>query len=114
MDDTALLRKRVGESIPAGGTEADTLFTDVEIDDILDRNGGVTRTCMREAWEMKAAALATLVTTAEGSSIRKLSDAFEHAQKMLTAYGGPSGGSRTVISRINRSGPWRSPWTQPQ
>jgi hypothetical protein len=91
----------LGEAIPDGGTDADTLFTDDVISFLLSEHGD-PENCLAEGWSMKAAALANLVTTVEGSSQRKLSDLHDHAlaQAKLFGAGGPS---RTRIGRIKRA-----------
>lgn len=97
------LRKLLGESIPTGGTAADTLFSDEEISDLLSRHTTVENS-LGEGWEMKAAALADLVTTVEGSSQRKLSDLHDHAIAQAKYYRGGSGGAGTTrIATVARS-----------
>lgn len=100
------LRALVGESIPDGGTEADTLFTEVEIDDILSQSDDVERAAY-EAWREKAAKLANLVDTTEGNSQKKFSQLLDNANDMVKLYlrssGGPTEG-RTRIGRLTRPG----------
>jgi hypothetical protein len=100
VTDVERLRGYLGEVIPAGGSASDTLFTADQIDDLLARHGSV-EAARREGLELKAAALATLVTTVEGSSTRKLSDAHRAILSQIKALG-PSGSSRTRIHRIMR------------
>ncbi len=95
VSDDERLRKLLGEEIPDGGSETDTLFSDEQITDLLTRNGGVEES-LGEGWAMKAAALATLVTTVEGSSTRKLSDAYDHALAQVKLY--TDGGTSVVSS----------------
>ena len=95
------LRKLLGESIPTGGTAADTLFSDDEIADLLTRHVE-PENCLAEGWGMKAAALADLVTTVEGSSQRKLSDLHDHAMAQVKFYGGGFNG-RTRVGSITRT-----------
>jgi hypothetical protein len=94
------LRAYLGESIPAGGAASDTLFTVDQIDDLLERHGS-PEGARREGLELKAAALANLVTTVEGSSTRKLSDAHRAVLAQIKTLG-PSGSTRTRIHRIQR------------
>lgn len=97
------LRKLLGESIPDSGAASDTLFSDDEIADLLGRHTTV-EAALGEGWEMKAAALADLVTTVEGSSQRKLSDLHDHAIAQAKYYRGGSGGAgSTKIGNISRS-----------
>jgi len=96
----------IGESIPLDGTEADTLFTDVEIDDILSQSDDLERAAF-EAWREKAAKLSNLVDTTEGNSQKKFSQLLDNANDMLKVYqrssGGPTEG-RTRIGRLSRPG----------
>jgi hypothetical protein len=98
MTESERLRAFLGESIPAGGSASDTLFTSDQIDDLLDRHGS-PEVARREGWELKAAALATLVTTVEGSSQRKMSDAHKAAVRQVQALGG---GGVTRIHTLTR------------
>jgi hypothetical protein len=103
ITDEERLRKLLGESIPDGGAASDTLFSDDEITDLLGRHSTVEAS-LGEAWEMKAAALADLVTTVEGSSQRKLSDLHDHALAQAKYYRGDLGGlGRTRIGTITRT-----------
>jgi hypothetical protein len=101
ISDADLLRARLGESIPEGGSDADTLFTDEQIEDFLDRYGSVANS-LAEAWEVKAAALSTLVDTAEGNSRRQLSQAYANAIKQAAALAGGPGRAR--VHQIERPG----------
>lgn len=104
ITDSQRLRKLLGESIPDGGSADDTLFSDDEITDLLVRHTTV-EACLSEGWEMKAAALADLVTTVEGSSQRKLSDLHDHALAQAKYYG--SGSTRIgTITRTRRGHPY--------
>jgi hypothetical protein len=100
VTDSERLRAFLGESIPVGGTASDTLFTDDQVTDLLERHGS-PEAGRREGLELKAAALANLVTTVEGSSTRKLSDAHKAILAQIDALG-PSGSTRTRIHRIVR------------
>ena len=97
------LRSYLGEMIPVGGSASDTLFSEDQIDDLLTRHGS-PEAARREGWEWKAGILATLVTTTEASSTRKLSDAHRAALNELERLGPPgsttTGG--TTIHRISR------------
>lgn len=107
--DADRLRKLLGESIPPGGKDSDTLFTDVDIADLLARTGGVEQ-ALPEAWAMKAAELATLVTTTEGSSTRHLSDAYKAAADMAKklGWGGSSIGNARIGNITRKTGVRRS------
>jgi hypothetical protein len=99
VTDEERLRKLLGESIPDGGSEDDTLFKDDEITDLIDRAGSVDD-ALAEGWAMKAGMLVTLVTTVEGSSTRKLSDAYTHALAQAKLYGGEDGTITTGTGRV--------------
>lgn len=107
--DHQRLRALLGETVGGDVTESDTLFTNDQIEDLLARHGSV-EAALEEGWGLKAAALATLVDTVEGSTQRRLSDAHEHALNMAKYYdstgaGSNSGvGSRTTIRKISRRG----------
>lgn len=86
------LRELLGERIPAGGTDADTLFSDDQIDDLLTRNATMNEAA-HEGWRIKAAELSDLVDTAEGTSKRAMSDLHKHAIAMIESYAGGAGGA---------------------
>ena len=101
------LRKLLGEVIPDDGSDADTLFKDDEIDDLLSSNDGNIDRAAFEGWKQKAAELAALVTTAEGNSTRMMSDLHKNALAMVRQYEGLATGptaGRTRIGRISRPG----------
>ena len=102
VTDSERLRAYLGESIPSGGAASDTLFTEDQVEDLLERHGS-PEGARREGLEIKAAALANLVTTVEGSSTRKLSDAHKAILAQISALGpSGSGSTRTRIHRISR------------
>lgn len=106
LTDITRLRDLLGEPIPEGGTEADTLFTDQRIEDFLSiANGDLDRAAF-EGWRAKAGQLANLVDVTEGNAARKMSDLLDNADKMVKYYqrssGGPTEG-RTRIGRIVRT-----------
>jgi len=100
VTESERLRAFLGEVIPTGGAASDTLFTEDQVTDLLERHGS-PEAARREGLELKAAALANLVTTVEGSSTRKLSDAHRAVLAQIKALG-PSGSSVTRIHRIVR------------
>jgi hypothetical protein len=101
MTDSERLRSLLGETIASGKSASDTLFSEDQINDLLERHGspGAAR---REGLEMKAAALATLVTTTEGSSTRKLTDAHRAVLAELREFGVSGNTGTTKIHRIVR------------
>lgn len=106
MTTIAEVRELIGETIPAGGTEADTMFTDVQIQAWIDATSD-TDSAVVVGWRAKAAAYADLVDTAEGTSKRSMSDLLDHALKMIESYTGSGSGvissGRTRIHTIVRT-----------
>lgn len=96
------LRALLGELIPAGGTASDTLFSEDQIADLLDRHGS-PEAALQEGMSIKSAILLTLVDTTEGSSIRKHSAAAKAAQSQLRLGATVAGGRRTRVHQIERS-----------
>lgn len=89
MDVTAELieelRVRIGERIPEGGADTDTLFTDAELTVLLDQVADITAGTAL-GWEFKAAELARLVDVAEADSTRYLSQRWKHAKSMADKW----------------------------
>lgn len=102
--DAEILREKIGEVIPVGGSDADTGFTDQQITDLLDRNNSLNGAIL-EGWQIKAARYADLVDMAEGTTKRNFGDLHEQALRMVASYSEDGGGAlaRTRISRIRRS-----------
>lgn len=101
--EVTALRMRIGERIPAGGTADDTMFSEAELQAIVNNNSTPDGAAL-EAWEAKRAELANLVNVTDGAASRALSDAFAHADDMVVYYtrkvNGRSG--RTRIGKIIR------------
>lgn len=105
MTTIAEVRELLNEDIPAGGTEADTLFTDAQIQGWIDATSD-TDSAVVIGWRAKAAKYADLVDTSEGTSKRAMSDLHEHALAMLKAYtdaGAGGTGGRTRQHKIVRT-----------
>lgn len=99
--------------IPPGGSDADTLFTAAQIDDLLFRYGTTERGLRQaaaEGWDLKAAIYANLVNTTTGVSTRNMSDLYKNAQaqadkfRKQAASGNGDGTSATTIGKIKRAG----------
>lgn len=107
LDQITRLRSLLGESIPEdGGTEADTMFTDVQIQDFLDQTGTLNQAAY-VGWLAKAGTYAGLVNTTEGNAARQMSDLHANALKMVKMYEGMTGISvqgRTRVGKIVRQG----------
>lgn len=102
--DAEIVRRRLGEKIPVGGTDEDTNFTDDEIDSLIAENGGDLEKAAAAGWLEKAAAFAELVDTAEGTSKRSFSQMREHALDMakIFAPGVEGGNAPTIVHQIVR------------
>ncbi len=77
------LRSLLGEDTPAGTDASETLFSDEEIQDFLDDNGGDPERAAYDGWRVKAARLSSLVDTTEGNSQRKFSQLLDNANDMV-------------------------------
>ena len=103
LTDAGRLRGLLAEVIPPGGSANETLFSDEDIEDLLEQTGGNLDRAAYEGWRRKAAEYADLVNVTEGNSSREMSDLHEHALEMIAYYGrsrfGPTEG-RTRIGRI--------------
>ena len=103
--EMSALRMRIGERIPEGGTAADTLFSEAELQGILSNNPDNPDGATLEGWEAKKATLADLVDVTDGAASRALSDAFAHASEMVNYYNKKANGrsGRVRIGKIVRS-----------
>jgi hypothetical protein len=100
------LRQLIGESLPPGGNEEDTFFTDEEITAMLERNNSVVQAAAAEGWAMKAADYVQFVDVEESGSVRRMSQLYRQAYQMATYYAlkadaanGTSGAPR-VVGRV--------------
>lgn len=105
----ASLRQLLGERIPAGGDESDTLFSEQEILDFLSDAANDVNLAAYKGWLVKAAELSNLVTKAEGNATEQMSDLHKQAMKqveMFAAIAGVYQGKTRIgqITRPNRSG----------
>jgi hypothetical protein len=103
MADSDVLRQHLGERIPAGGTDADTFFSDDEITELLNTADSEILVAAAEGWLMKASEYAALVNVSEGGGRQDLSDMHKHAMELAKHYQELSGGavsSRTVMSKL--------------
>lgn len=83
---TDRIRQLLGEEVPIGGSDTDTLFLDEQIQDLLDTTSD-ENAAVAKGWRIKAAKFASLVDTAEGTSKRAMSDLHKNALAMAAAYG---------------------------
>jgi hypothetical protein len=107
LDPSDRLRSMLGEDIPDGGSAADTMFSDLEIADLLETFPENLERAAYEGWRVKAARLASLVDSTEGNSQHKFSQLRTNAEEMIKLYtrtsSGPTEG-RTRVGRIVRPG----------
>ena len=100
------VRENLGEVVPAGGTEADTLFTDVQISSWIDQGKGQAYATLT-GWRKKMAHYANLVNVTDGAASRTFSDLFDHAVTMVRQWEGiivsPATKGRTRVGKIVRS-----------
>jgi hypothetical protein len=101
------LRMLLGERIPADGADADTMFSDEEIELFLVEGHGSVKAAAYHGWVAKAAELANLTNVIEGNSSREMAELHRQALRMIDRYSGyastPSRG-RARIGRIVRPG----------
>ena len=100
------LRQKLGEVIPEGGSAADTMFTDEQINLMLTEAPTITHAIV-EGWEIKIAEWASLVNVNDGASARAFSDLMEHGENRLKYYrgqlvAGPGGVGRSGRTRIGK------------
>lgn len=96
------LRQFLGEDVPAGGSVDDTLFTNEEIQDLIDQAGNNLERAAYEGWRVKAARLASLVDTTEGNAQRKFSQLRASAESMIKLYQRSSEGPTEGRARVGR------------
>lgn len=103
MDTPSTVRAQLGERIPEGGTESDTMFTDGEILDLISTYGA--EGAVLEGWRRKAAEFANLVDTTEGTSKRAMSNLHQQALEQVRGLEAATAAAqpRTRIHQIKRS-----------
>lgn len=74
--------------------EASSTYTDAELVARLSDTGDDTNLVALEVWREKMAAASSLVNTSEGGSSRSMSQAFDHAVKMVEYFSAAVGGTR--------------------
>jgi hypothetical protein len=83
------LRKLLNESIPDGGTETDTKFLDLEIDDLLEESENVYEAASK-GWTIKAGMLTAQIESyssgQEEYDLTSLKDQLAHAFAMSEKY----------------------------
>lgn len=89
--DAERVRALLGESIPTGGDDTSTMFTDEEIDDLLEQGTDKNADFPLEAaayygWMEKMANYANMVTVNEGNALRELTELHRNAKRMVDQY----------------------------
>lgn len=95
------LRLLLGETIPPGGTDEDTLFTDQQIGIWVDSNPDEERAAY-DGWRAKAAQFANLVNVTDGAASRELGDLLTNARQMVSMYARSTSGPTEGRSRVGR------------
>lgn len=104
-ENIAELRTMLGESIPADGTEADTMFTNAQITSWLTNNSSLASASLA-GWQAKMANYAGLVNVTDGAASRDFSDLLENAAEMVKMYTRLAKGityGRSRVGKIVRS-----------
>lgn len=99
------LRLLLGESITPGKTDADTMFSNEEIDDFLETSSGDVFAAAFHGWVAKMGNYANLVTVNEGNAMRELTELHKAAKRMVDQYSGYAptpGRGRAHIGNIRR------------
>lgn len=106
------LRAKLGASIPVGGTDADTIFTDQEIADLLSENNDDPNAAAYWGWDEIAANYVHLVSVNEGNASRELTELHRNALRMRDRYAGyvdtPSRGRARIGKLVRNGSPYRT------
>lgn len=100
------LRQLLGEVIPPDGTSDDTMFSEEEITDFLDRAYADVDAAAYYGWQAKMSQLANLVNVTEGNASREMGELHKNAKRMVDQFAGhapTSGRGRARIGSISRS-----------
>jgi hypothetical protein len=104
-DPADKLRGLLGDTKPAGGSDADLFFTDDDVNNLIQESGGNMNRAAYEGWRLKAANYAELITITEGNAMRQMSDLHKHALDMIKHFETASSTlvmGRTRVGRIRR------------
>lgn len=105
--DEQRVRALIGESIPSGGSDSATMFTDEEIEDFLELGNGNINAAAYFGWAEKAANYANLVNVNEGNAARELGELHRQALRMMDRYAGyvttPSRGRARIGNIVRRN-----------
>jgi hypothetical protein len=110
MDDLTLLRLYLGERVPIGGTDADTFFTDDELNGLLLASEYGVEGAAVIGWAVKAGEFARLIDINESGGDRKLSQKFRNANTQLQYYQGLVETKIANSTAVGRVGPKSIDW----
>lgn len=96
------LRNLLGEPIPAGGDEGDTIFSNARVGEIFDGANGSLEAAAYDGWREKAGLLSGLVDVTEGAASRALSKLYDNAMDMVKLYQNARGGPTEGRARVGR------------
>ncbi len=106
------LRAKLGQQVPAGGTEYDTLFTDDELDDLFEVAYGDINAAAYWGWDEIVAKYVHLVTVSEGNASREMTELHRNALRMRDRYSGyvatPSRGRARIGKLVRDGSPYRT------
>lgn len=109
LTEAERLRQLLGETVPPGGDDTDTMFTSEAVDDFLDQGGGDLEAAAYYGWRAKWSELSNLVNGSTGTQRDELGNLAAEAKRQLDYYGVLSGiivetssTGRTRIGRIVR------------
>lgn len=80
------VRTKIGERIPTGGKDSDTMFSNQEIADFLTEGNNDVNAAAYYGWQAKAAEWARLVTVNEGNAAREMTELHRHALRMMDRF----------------------------
>jgi hypothetical protein len=106
LADIDRLRLYIADRIPDGGTDDEAFFSDLILDDVLERQGDVYAAAS-ECWAIKQAYYADMVDLSDTTMSRAYSDLHRHASEMVVYYTAiapstASGSRRATVSSIVR------------
>lgn len=97
-----LLREYLGEDIPEGGSDSDTMFSHAAVTALLARNQGDIRAATSEGWSIKAAKYARQVDVSDGTDNRQMSQLHRQAVLEWQRWSGTTSGGGTRIYQVKR------------
>jgi hypothetical protein len=104
--DEELTRVYLGEAIPDGGSDADTLFSHADVTALLARSSGDVRAAAVEGWSIKAAHYAKQVDVSDGTDTRQMSQLHRQAVTEWQRWSGAvSPAGRTRVHQLKRREP---------